>query len=372
MRPVWAEIDLKAIDFNCRFIKKLLKPKTEIMAIIKADAYGHGAVPVAHRVLVAGVTWLGVSTQEEALELRQVGITAPILILGFTSLEDSSITVSHEITQTVFTAEQGKALNEAAKKLHTKARVHLKIDTGMSRLGFAPNQKSIEIIKKLSQLPHLFIQGIYTHFADAGNPDKTSALKQLDLFRGFIEALENKGINIPLKHSANSAAILNLPDSQMDLVRAGIILYGLSPFQKGDGGQKQLKPALSFKTKIVHLKEVEIGTPISYGGTYIANRPSMIATLPLGYADGVNRLLSNRGEVLINGKKVPIVGKVCMDQLMVDVTEVEGVANGDEAVLIGKQDEQEISSDEVAEKLDTINYEIVCAISSRVLRRYLD
>lgn len=371
MRPSWAEIDLKAIEHNCRTIKKMLTSKTNLMAIIKANAYGHGAVPVAYRVLAAGATWLGVSTQEEALELREAGIDAPILILGFTSLEDASLTVSHGITQTIFTLEQGMALNEAARKLNTKAQVHLKIDTGMSRLGFTPNQKSVDIIKELFLLPHLLVQGIYTHLADAGNPDKTFSHKQLDLFQAFVGNLEKEGINIPLKHAANSAAILNLPESQMDLVRGGILLYGLYPFQEESERKEQFKPALSLKTRIAHLREVETGTPISYGGTYIVNRPSIIATLPLGYADGINRLLSNRGEVLVRGKRASIIGKVCMDQLMIDVTDVEGVAIGDEVVLIGKQGEQAISADELAEKLDTINYEVVCAVSARVLRIHL-
>ncbi len=371
MRPVWAEIDLTAIEHNCKLIKGLLKSSTELMAIIKADAYGHGAAPVARRALSSGAAWLGVSSLEEALEIRQGGIDAPILILGYTSLEDAPVTVAHRVTQTVFNLKQGIILNEAAKELNNKAQIHIKIDTGMSRLGFAPDKASIQIIKELSGLSHLVIQGIYTHLADAGNPDKTSALKQLHLFQDFIRNLEAEGISIPLKHTANSAAILNLPESHLDLVRAGIIIYGLYPYREEKEKRVNFKPALSLKTKIVHLKEVEPGTAISYGGTYVVNCPSKIATLPLGYADGINRLLSNQGEALIRGKRVKIVGKICMDQLMVDVTEVEAVASGDEAVLIGKQGEEEITSDEIAERLNTINYEIVCAISSRVIRKHL-
>ncbi|MFA5535856.1 MAG: alanine racemase [Bacillota bacterium] len=371
MRPVWAEIDLTAIEHNCNLIKKLLEPTTELMAIIKADAYGHGAIPVAKSALSSGATWLGVSSLEEALEIRYGGIEAPVLILGYTSPEDALTTVAHKITQTVFSPEQGLVLNEAAKKLNSKAQIHVKIDTGMSRLGFAPVKASLKTIKELSQLSYLVVQGIYTHLADAGNSDKTTALRQLQLFQEFIQGLEAEGIIIPVKHTANSAAILNLPESRLDLVRAGIIVYGLYPYREEVEKRVDFRPALSLKTKIVHLKEVGPGTAISYGGTYVVNRPSVIATLPLGYADGINRLLSNQGEALIRGKRAKIAGKVCMDQLMVDVTEIEAVAVGDEAVLIGKQGKEEITSDEIARRLNTINYEVVCSISSRVARRHL-
>lgn len=371
MRPVWVEVDLEAIYRNFTEVRKLIRPGTQIMAVIKANAYGHGAVEVANKLCQAGATCFGVATQQEALELRQSGIRLPILILGFTPLEDAELTVEHGITQTIFSFSQGEALSRAAVKLGRKAAVHIKIDTGMGRIGMPPHEETMKVIAQLMKLPGLEVEGIFTHLAQADAPDKSSALQQTLQFSNFVQQLEANGISIPLKHVANSAATIELPQTHLNLVRPGIMLYGLSPSAAIKQGQLNLRPALTWKTKIVHLKEVPQGTSISYGGTYITNKTAKIATLPLGYADGLMRVLSNRGEVLVKGYRAPIVGRVCMDQTMIDVTGIPQVAVGDLVTIIGKQGQEEITADELAEKAGTINYEVVCSISSRVLRKYV-
>lgn len=371
MRPVWAEIDLNAIAENCQTVQKLVKPGTEIMAIVKANGYGHGAVQVAKKALESGAGQLGVATQQEALELRQSGIEVPILILGFTPLEDAPVSIANRLTQTVFSLAQGEGLSRAAMELGKKALIHLKIDTGMGRIGFAANDSSVDEIARLVSLPGLEVEGIYTHLAQADSLDKSSARNQLARFDRFLAKLKSKGIEIPLVHAANSAAIMELPESHYDLVRPGIMLYGLYPSPEMNKNLVKLKPALAWKTRVVHVKEVPAGTPVSYGGTFVTQRITKVATLPLGYADGLKRLLSNRGQVLINGCRAPIIGRICMDQTMVDVTEVGPVAAGDPVTVIGPQGDEEITAEEMAEIVGTINYEIVCGISNRVLRKYI-
>lgn len=371
MRPVWVEVSLEAIHHNFTEVQKLIKPGTGIMAVVKANAYGHGAVEVAKRLSEAGATYFGVATQQEALELRQAGIHLPILILGFTPLEDAELTVEHGITQTIFSLAQGEALSRAAVKSGRKAAVHLKIDTGMGRIGMPPHEETIKEIAQLVKLPGLKVEGIFTHLAQADAPDKSSALQQTLRFSNFIQRLEINGIFIPLKHAANSAATIELPETHFNLVRPGIMLYGLPPGAAINQDQLTLRPALTWKTRIAHLKEVPKGTSISYGGTYITGRTTKVATLPLGYADGLMRVLSNRGEVLVNGHRAPIIGRVCMDQTMIDVTGIDQVAVGDEVTIIGKQGQEEITAGELAEKAGTINYEVVCSISSRVVRKYI-
>ncbi|HHW07319.1 MAG TPA: alanine racemase [Clostridia bacterium] len=371
MRPVWVEVNLAAIEHNFNLVRKLVKPDTKIMAVIKANAYGHGAVEVAKRLAGTGASYFGVATQQEALELRRAGIQVPILILGFTPLEDAEITVAHDIAQTVFSLDQGEALSRAAVKLGRRAVVHVKIDTGMGRLGLPPREDSARVIEALLKLPGIKVEGIFSHLARADEQDKTAALEQERRFSKFIQVLEAKGISIPLKHLANSAATMALPETHFDLVRPGIMLYGLYPSPEMEETQVPLCPALSWKTRIVQLKEVPRGTAISYGGTYVTGETTLVATLPVGYADGLRRVLSNRGEVIVGGRRAPIIGRVCMDQTMVDVTGIPNVAVGDVVTIIGKEGEAEITAGEMAHLAGTISYEVVCGISARVVRKYL-
>jgi len=370
MRPVWAEINLKNVAWNIQELKKLTGPQTRFMAVVKANGYGHGASEVAQAAMANGADSLGVATLEEALKLRQDGFAAPILVLGYTPEEGACELVEFGITQTVFSLDQAAALSRTAIRLGRKAKIQIKIDTGMGRVGFLPNQKSVEIIGAIAKLPHLSLQGFYTHFACADLPDKSHALGQLRRFQWFLALLEQKGIAVPLRHAANTAALMDLPQAHLDLVRAGIGIYGLYP-SPAQSARAFLKPALSLKARVVQVKTVPAGTTISYGATFRAGRESVIATLPLGYADGISRNLSNRGQVLLNGCRAPIVGRICMDQLMVDATLAGPVREGDEAVLIGRQGLEEITATEIAGLLGTINYEITCMISSRVRREYL-
>lgn len=369
-RPVWAEIDLEALAHNVQAIKSILAPQTEIMAIVKANAYGHGAGPVARKALASGVTWLGVATLDEALALRREGISAPLLILGYTPPEDAGRVVAADISQTVFSVDQARALNAAAAAVGTRARLHLKIDTGMGRLGFLPGE-AVTAARTMAALPHVTLEGIFTHFAAADAADKTYTWRQLDLFQQVITRLEQHGITFPWRHAANSGAIIDLPETHFNLVRAGIILYGHYPSPEVRRERLALSPVMTLKTRVVLVKEVPAGSYISYGCTYCTPGPARIATLPVGYADGYSRLLSNRAQVLLRGRRVPVVGRVCMDQCMIDVTSIPEVRVGDEAVLFGRQGEESLTVEEVAAWMGTINYEILCLISKRVPRLYL-
>ncbi|GFN22040.1 alanine racemase [Thermanaeromonas sp. C210] len=369
-RPVWAEIDLRAIAHNTRQLKNLLAPRTELMAVVKANAYGHGAVPVARTALANGASWLGVATVDEAVELRRAGVGAPILILGYLSLEDAPIIVKEDISQTVFNLEQARALSRAASAAGRTAKIHLKIDTGMGRLGVFP-EEALEVARAICGLPGVVLEGIFTHFANADALDKTYTWQQLKTFERILQELERAGINIPWKHAANSGAILDLPATHFNLVRAGISLYGHYPSEEVDRGRLELQPAMAFKTRVILVKEVPPGSYISYGCTYCAPRPTRVATLPVGYADGFSRLLSNRGEVLVRGRRAPVIGRVCMDYCMIDVTAIPGVQVGDEVVLFGRQGEAVLPAEEVAGRLGTVNYEVLCMVSHRVPRVYL-
>ncbi|MGI9953170.1 alanine racemase [Moorellaceae bacterium AZ2] len=369
-RPVWAEVDLRAIAHNTRQLKNLLAPRTELMAVVKANAYGHGAVPVARTALASGASWLGVATLDEALELRRAGLRAPILILGYLSLEDAPVVVEEGISQTVFNLEQAQALSRAALALGRPARLHLKIDTGMGRLGVFPRD-AVDVARAILSLPGVVLEGIFTHFANADARDKTYTWQQLNVFGQILNELEQEGIRIPWKHAANSGAILDLPATHFNLVRAGISLYGHYPSEEVERGRLDLRPAMAFKTRVVLIKEVPPGTYISYGCTYCTARSTRVATLPVGYADGFSRLLSNRGEVLVRGRRAPVIGRICMDYCMIDVTAIPGVQAGDEVVLFGRQGETALTAEEVAAWLGTINYEVLCMVSHRVPRVYL-
>jgi alanine racemase len=369
-RPVWAEVDLDALCGNIREIRRITDPHAEVMAVVKANAFSHGAEQVSRVALRCGARWLAVALLQEALELRQKGITAPILVLGFTPDADAAEVVANDISQTVFTWEGGLALAAAACRLGRKARVHVKIDTGMGRLGFPATRETVEIICRLARLRGLELEGIYTHFASADEPDKSYTEEQFRKLQQVLSQLAAQGVYIRWRHCANSAATLDLPHTHLDLVRPGIILYGLYPSEAVRHDLVRLRPVLSLKARVAHVKEVPRGTAISYGCTYVTSGATRIATLPLGYADGYSRLLSNKAEVLIRGRRAPVAGRVCMDQMMVDVGRIPGVAPGEEAVLIGRQGDQEVTVEELAGLMGTINYEVITRIGARVPRRY--
>ena len=368
-RPVWAEVDLNRISHNMQEIRRLVREPCELMAVVKADGYGHGALPVARAALLAGASRLAVAIPEEGVTLREDGIPSPILVMGSLWPEQAEVIVSNFLTATVFNRPLAEALSAEGKRQGKNVYVHLKVDTGMGRIGLSPREV-LPFVNQVMRLPYLEIEGIYTHFATADAVDKRYAYQQFELFEKVLKEMKDAGIQIPLRHAANSAAILNLPESHLDMVRPGIILYGINPFE-GGSPSINLKPALSWKAKIAYVKQVPRGTGISYGRTHITRRNVRIATLPLGYADGLSRALSNKGEVLIRGQRAPIVGRVCMDQCMVDVSQIEGVRIGDEAVLIGSQGGEPLRAEELAEKIGTIGYEVLCNIGKRVPRVYV-
>ncbi len=370
MRPVWTEIDLKAISYNVRAIKNLIKPGTLLMAVVKANAYNHGAVRVAETALKSGAERLGVALVEEGLELRGAGIAAPIHILSEVPADAADNVVKADLIPTVCSRSAIESLSKATQKERKTAKIHLKVNTGMSRLGIAPEEVS-GFIDFILDKKSLELEGIFTHLAVADQPRNPFTNRQLESFNSVVGALNRKGIEIPIKHVANSAATILFPSSHMDMVRIGITMYGLHP---GDATREKirLKPALSLKARVAFIRKISANTGISYGLTYKPAHGTTIAVLPLGYADGYPRSLSNKSQVLIGGRRAGVVGTICMDQLMVDVGRAASVEVGSESVLIGHQDEEEISADELASILGTINYEIVCMISSRVPRIYLD
>lgn len=340
------------------------------MAVVKAEAYGHGAVATAKAALQAGATRLGVSLPEEGIALRKAGIEVPVLIFS-PLLEDQAEPVcAFNLTPTITGPAAARALAREAGRRNQKIRVHIKVDTGMGRIGVFPGEV-LSLVREVSTLPHLEIEGIYSHFATADGEDLAYARRQLAVFRQVIDGLRRHGWEIPLKHIANSGAIMNLPESYFNLVRAGIILYGLYPSDQVPRGRLPLRPALTLKARVTQVKRVPPGTGISYGQIYHTPKETTIITLPIGYADGWTRLLTGKARVLLKGKSFPLVGRICMDQCMADVGDTP-VEVGEEVVLIGRQEEEEITVDEVAALLGTINYEIVCMLSDRVPRIYLN
>lgn len=372
LRPTRAEINLDNLEYNFQGIRKITPDSTKICAIVKADAYGHGAVEIAKTVLGSGASYLGVAILDEAMELRKSGIKAPVLILGFTPEDQFDKIVEHNITQTIFSLESAIKLSNEAVKQKKKAKVHIKLDTGMSRIGFPAEEYIIPKIKKLFTLPGLDIEGVFTHFARADERDKSFTEKQLKIYRCMVSFLTQSGFHIPILHVANSAALMEMPHSHFDMVRPGIILYGMYPSQEVSRENLKLKPVMSLKTKIAHIQTLSKGKAISYGGTYVTQRQSTIATLPIGYADGYFRLLSSKGQVLVKGQRAPVVGRICMDQCMIDITDIKGsVIPGEDVVLFGDSGEDRILADDLANIVGTINYEVTCAISRRVPRVYI-
>lgn len=372
---VWAEINLDAVRFNIESIKRNIKENTKIVTVIKTDGYGHGAVPIAKMLEDDSRVWgYAVATAEEAMELRNNGLKKPILILGYTFPSSYGELIQNDIRLTVFTPEMAAALSDEAVKMGKCCKIHIKIDTGMTRIGMRPDNDAIELIRRIAALENIEIEGIFTHFARADEADKTKAYEQLDKFKGFVERLEESTqIKIPMKHCSNSAGIVELPEANMDAVRAGIILYGLWPSDEvREGGKITLKPVLSLKSKIVYVKTVPAGQEISYGGTFITRQDTRVATICIGYGDGYPRSLSNKGYVLVNGQRAPILGRVCMDQLMIDVTDIKGeVQTGSVVTLLGRDMDEEITMEALGELSGRFNYELACDLGKRIPRVYI-
>ncbi len=366
-RPVWAEIDLAAIKSNVREIKKGLKPGVKFCAVVKADAYGHGAVAVSRAALSAGADRLAVAILGEAIALRKAGFLVPIQVLGYTPEHQARTVAAYDVAQTVYTIDAARALSAAGLETGKKVKVHIKIDTGMGRIGILPEQAG-EFAAAVADLPGVEIEGVFSHFATADDTDKTYARVQYIQFEEALRRISDRGITVPIRHIANSAATLELPETHLDMVRPGIILYGLWPSMEVKRNI-QLIPAMQLKAQIAHIKRVAPGTAISYGRTYVAAQDCQIATLPIGYADGWTRLLSGKTSILINGRRAPLVGRICMDQCMADVSGIPDLNVGDTATLFGVP---ELSADEVAGILGTINYELVCMIGKRVPRTYIN
>lgn len=370
---VCALIDLDSIEQNMKQIEKVTKSGDGIYAVIKADGYGHGAIPIALMLeshdMVKGYA---VATAEEAMQLLRAGIKKDILIIGYTFPYAYEEMIDRGVRLTVFRRDTLDELNETAGRLNKKAIIHIKVDTGMSRIGISPFDEGLDLVKYALSLKNIEVEGIFTHFARADETDKTNANEQFELFKSFTEGVEDEtGFRFKVKHCSNSAAIIEMPHAHMDAVRAGIILYGLWPSDEVSKDKISLKPAMSLVSHITYIKNVPKGTPVSYGGTFVTDRPTTIATVPVGYADGYPRALSNKSHVLIHGKKANILGRVCMDQLMVDVTFIPEAQMGDTVTLLGKNGDEVITMEEIAFLSDHLNYELACDIGKRVPRLFI-
>lgn len=366
---VYAEINLKNIKKNAQSVKKLTGKSVKLMAVIKADGYGHGAVECADTIKDIADAF-AVATIEEALSLRNHGIKNEILVLGYVFPGRYSEAIENDISLTVFDYDSALEISETAEKIGKEAILHIAVDTGMGRVGFFPDEQGAETVLKISELPMLVIEGLFSHFATSDEKDKTYSKEQTEKFLEFYELLLQKGVKIPIRHINNSAGIMELPDSAFDMVRMGIVLYGLYPSENVDKEKLSLLPAMTLKSSVVYVKTVKKGTSVSYGRHFTASKDTRVATVSVGYADGYPRLLSGRGRVLINGKFASVIGNVCMDQMMVDITEIDDVKVGSEVVLMGESGENRITADEIADLAGTINYEIVCGITGRVPRIY--
>lgn len=365
----WAEIDLDAIAYNAAALKARAGGHAELMVTVKANAYGHGAVPVARAALDGGATRLAVARTLEGVELRQAEISAPILIMGYTLPAEAARIVRWDLTPTVNTVQQAMALSAAAQEAGKTVPIHIKVDTGMGRFGLLPGEV-VDFVRTISRLPGLFLEGLYTHFAIADAADKTYTRRQFEKYMNVVNQLEATGFFFPLRHVSNSAATLDLPEMALDMVRCGIALYGLRPSDEVEPAVP-LRPAMTLKSRVARVRTLPTGASISYGCTYTTTRPTPVALVPVGYGDGYHRILSNKGAVLIHGQRAPIVGRVCMDQFVVDVSEIPNVRQDDEVVIFGRQGEAEITAEEVARWAQTINYEVTTSILPRVTRVFL-
>lgn len=366
---VHANIDLDAMRNNMEEMHRLTDPQTKLMAVIKTDGYGHGAIPIARELeTVDYVYGYAVATEEEGLALRADGIKKPILILGYTFPEQYEALLQARITPAIFTLEAAQQLSETAERLRLTAKIHIKLDTGMGRVGFLVSGESADVIAQIAKLPHIMIEGMFTHFAKADETDKTAANRQLSDYLHMVQLLEERGVEIPLKHCSNSAGILDLPQANLDIARAGITLYGLHPSKEVHLERMDMKPVLSLKSRVAHVKTLPAGYSISYGGTYVTPEEQRIATIPVGYGDGYARSLSNKGAVLIRGRRAPICGRICMDQFMVNVTDIPDVCVGDEVTLVGTDGPEKITLEELGELSGRFNYEFACDLGKRIPR----
>ena len=366
---VYAEINLDAIVKNVDNLMALTKENTGALAVVKADGYGHGDVAVA-KAVAQKVTGYAVATLDEAVNLRENGVKKPILVLGYVDPYEFDILVSHEITATVFDVETAQLLADAARVQKKQAHCHIKVDTGMRRIGLEPDENGIAIVKQITALKELSADGIFTHFAASDETDKTSAEHQFKLFTDFTGRLEKEGIHFTYRHCANSAAVIDMPQVDLDMVRLGIAMYGMYPSDEVKKEKVELFPALDLKSHITMVKEIPAGEKVSYGGTFTTTRTTKLATVSVGYGDGYPRALSSKGYVLVRGQKAPIVGRVCMDQMMVDVTDIKNVTRADIVTLIGKDGDAEITVEEIAALACTFNYEFVCDLGKRIPRSY--
>lgn len=370
VRPAWAEINLDNFAHNMREIRRVSKSK-EIIAVLKADGYGHGALEAAAVFLQNGATRLAVAVITEAEELRRGGVIAPIIILGHTPIEFAKEVMEYDIEITIYSYAAAQQFSLEAQRTGKNIKVHVALDTGMGRIGFLPTEESVEDVYKISKLPNIIIEGLFSHFSSSDEKDKEYSLQQLQKFSWFDNKLKERNIDINVRHIANSAAIIDMPETHLDAVRPGIVLYGYYPSEEVTKENITLKPVMSLKANIIHVKWLPAGQYISYGRKFRTERETCIATLPIGYADGYTRLLFGKSKVLVKGKFAPVVGRICMDQCMIDVTDIEGVDIGDEVTLIGEVDGLKITADDIAELLGTINYEVVCMINKRVPRVFI-
>ena len=370
---VWAEVDLDAIWENMVHMKENIAENTKILAVIKTDGYGHGGVPIAKMLEQLDFMFgYAAATYEEAHVLREAGVKKPILILGYTFPYCYEELIREEIRPAVYRRDTVEELATAAAKVGKKAKVHIKVDTGMGRIGITPDEEGLEFVRFLMEHPELEVEGIFTHFAKSDETDKTSANHQLELFQNFIDKIQTElGITIPVKHCSNSAAILEMPQANMDMVRAGITTYGLYPSEEVSKDIVPLRAAMSLYSHIVYCKTIHAGQSVSYGGLFTATKDTRVATIPVGYGDGYPRSLSGKGYVLIHGKKAPILGRVCMDQFMVDISEIPEVMEGDKVTLLGMDGTERITAEELGELSGRFNYEFVCDLGKRIPRVYI-
>ncbi|MDA3734116.1 alanine racemase [Niameybacter massiliensis] len=372
LRPrVVAEVSTEAIRHNYHEIRKVIPHNTQIMSIVKADGYGHGAIEIAKIFQDEGADCFAVAIAKEGEELREAGIEKPILVLGYTPAADIEALIQYDLTQTVFSYEMAEFISEEAAKFNKSVNVHIKVDTGMGRIGFLADPQSVEEIKRIATLPNINMEGIFTHFSTADESDPSYTKEQWSIFTGFLNELHEAGIEFPIVHAANSAAVMVHSYAYVNMVRPGIIMYGYYPSDYLFGKKINLQPAMTLKTQVVHVKTLGEGHYIGYGRKFCTPREMKVATIPIGYADGYSRRLSNKGRVLIRGQYANVLGNICMDQFMVDVTHIDDISVGDEVVVFGSQGDKTVSIEELARLTDTINYEIMCMIGKRVPRIYV-
>ncbi|MGE5558624.1 MAG: alanine racemase [Bacillota bacterium] len=368
LRPLWAEVDLSAVAYNLNLVRQMVGPEVQIMAIVKANGYGHGSVEASKKLLSSGANWLGVASPEEGIVLRQAGIIAPILVLGAFIPGQEEMLLKYNLTPTVCHEEAAQVLSQAAQLFARKIALHVKVDTGMGRLGFLPEQV-VPVLKRIKEYPGVVVQGLFSHLSSADEEDRSHTRLQIERFKQLAAKLREVHLLPQLLHMANSAGILKYPEAYFNMVRPGVMLYGMSPLAAPLPNRIKLRPVLTWKATVNSVKRVPANTGVSYGQTYHTKRETTLAVIPVGYADGYSRLLTDKAEVLLKGWRCPVVGRICMDQCVIDVGDLP-VQIGDEVTIIGRDGNHEILAAELAEKMGTINYEITCAISERVPRIY--